>query len=109
MTNVLKAGALVIVGVVVGLLLGGKVATESLGGVYSLTTQNFTTVATEDLSASDDVTITDRLTMGDSTGTTTMVLGKVCISLTSSTGTAFYAYFSSNGTLSTTTNSGCID
>jgi hypothetical protein len=40
--QIAKYTALVIVGVVVGLLLGGKVATESLGGVYSNVEKQFT-------------------------------------------------------------------
>lgn len=102
--EILKALGIGIVGVVVGLLLAGAVKEESVGGVYNITGQTF-----DDITVTDDVTITDRLTMGNSSATTTLVLGKACISLTSSTGTAFYAYFSANGTLSTTTNSGCID
>ena len=101
----IKTIGLVVLGVIVSVLFSVTMnGGGDLGSVYELTTQNFTTVATEDLTVSDDATVTDDFTVGG-TGTTSLTFGKVCMSLTSSTGTAFFAYFSANGTLATTSTS----
>lgn len=88
-----KYGALVIVGVVVGLLLGGKVATENLGGVYSTTEMNFPSLVVKNPSAN---------------ATTSIVVGKVCYTVTESDGGTVYWYAKADGNFGTTTSSGCV-
>lgn len=59
----LKTIGIGIAGVVVGLLLGVTVAKDTdLKGVYEITTQNFTTIATEDITISDDAVVSGELT-----------------------------------------------
>ncbi len=97
--DILKTIGIGIAGVVVGLLLGANMGGGALQGVYEITTQNFTTVATEDITVSDDATF------GSSSATTSVNLGRMCATVYEYDGTATYWYVSTTGSLATSSTS----
>lgn len=91
--QIAKYVALVIAGVVVGLLLGGKVATESLGGVYNTVSREFPALTVKNPVAS---------------ATTSIIVGKVCYTVTEADGGTVYWFAKADGNLGTTTSSSCV-
>lgn len=93
----LKITAAGIVGVVVGLLLGGKVATDmvaqNLGGIYNTVGQVFPTITVQNPVQN---------------ATTTMVMGRLCMQVTESDGGTIYWFARADGNLGTTTAASCL-
>ena len=114
--QILKYGVVGIVGVVVGLLLGGKVATESLGGVYSVTSKYFNDGIVVDTSTLvvdapnnfvgvGSSTPTRLLSIGTAGATSSVNLGKVCYTVTTSTGGTVFYWYGPSGNVASSTSS----
>lgn len=136
MTNTIKAiGAGILGGLVVLLLSGVFTGTsdDGIGGVYSITEQQFD--GGIDITGSGDIEVDNTVVIDSSgnvdapitsttgtfsgavtfssslssgtatTSTTTVALGKVCQSFTTNNGTDLYGYYDSNGAWATSTTS----
>jgi hypothetical protein len=83
MTDIIKGVGLVTLGVVVGLLLG-QVRESAIGGVYNTVGEYFPTI-----------------NVGQSNATTSVNLGRVCMTVYEYDGTATYWFVSTTGSLAT--------
>lgn len=85
-----------VVALVVGMLVGSN--SPAVGGETRLPNSNFTA---QDLTATDDLVVTDDATFGTSAATTSINFGKACWTITTSQGSTTYAFFNSTGVLAT--------
>lgn len=85
----IKTACFTIGALVVGLLLGASIGSkgENLGSVYNLTAQTF-----------------PGLTVADGNATTSVDLGKVCMSVRQNNGTTYFWTVSNTGNLATSTS-----
>lgn len=90
----------IVVALVVVTLVGSN--SPAIGGETRFPNSN---VTAQDLTALDDLVVTDDATFGSSAATTSINFGKACWTITTSQGSTTYAFFSSTGTLSTSTTS----
>lgn len=119
--QILKTIGVGILGVVVGLLLAGAFQNENVGGVYSNVTKNFTDgVFTGGITVDTSTLLVDAtnnrvgigttspavlLAVGTAGATSSVNLGKVCYTVTTSNGGTVYYWYGASGNVASSTTS----
>ena len=109
----IKTIGLVVLGVIVGVLFSVSMnGGGNLAGVYEQVATYFPQGISTDATAptagqvrGTTLTVTGATTLGSSSATTSINVGKVCYTITSATGTVFYASYNGAGALATSTTS----
>lgn len=97
MLDILKTTGISVAVVIVALLLTGGFGGGSVGGVYEITRQNFTEVVAQDISVSDDLTVTDDVVFGSASATSSANFGRACWQVTTNVGSTTFISFIGTG------------
>lgn len=85
---------------IIAFIAGSFFSGSKLGG-----TTNYDDLAVDSITTSGDATVGDDLVVGSASATTSINVGRVCYTITSATGTTFYASYNGAGALATSTTS----